>query len=300
MSYIIKKTSRIDAALIESVYNSYRKCKHITSDFTLDYVQKSIDDIIKYGVGFELIDDNKPVAFISAYQVDPLFYGQKGYYTPEVGLFYNGHLKQLNILLKALYEEMKKEGYTHHVVSRLIPINEDQWFAMGYGSRVIDVARIVEAGKTGLTLKRIKPEDIDSFYPLYKEHNHYMTGAPIFLDGDESLEGCMEAIKEDDEELYFLKKGTLVVGFTTLSKTSPAGSKLFKDNQTLALKGAHILSNYQHQGYGRQAIQAVMNYAKDLGYKKLSTDFESFNVMALNFWPKSLDMVAKSFVRYIG
>jgi len=300
MSFEIQKVKRIDESLLKELYGRHYYNGFISNNWSMEMVESITQDIIKHGVAFELREDGQPLGFISAYKLDKLFYGQKGYYTPELGWMYNNDYVVLNLLLKALLADMAEEGYTHHAIGMFYPDNEDQWFNYGYGIRKVDVSRKIGHEETEIALVNVKPEDIDVFYPLYQKLEQYMMGSPIFLTGDDSKDACEKAIKDKKDKLFFLKKGETILGFTTLSETEAAGSPIFKDDKTMAIKGTYILEQYQGQGYGEKALCAIMNYSVEKGFEGLSTDFESYNLRALRFWPRFFAIAAKTFVRYIG
>lgn len=296
----VKKVLQINKSLLDKAYGRYMYNDLGTDDYSREYIEKRINQILSNGFGLELYENGEPIGFICAYELDELFYHEKGCYTPEIGIYCDLDLEKVNSLLKALYEEMRKRGFTHHSITLVQPIPEDFWVEFGYGCRVVDVARWVAVEETKINLKKIKEEDLDEFYPLYQEHELYMGASPIFLDTNPSKEACLKDLKNKSGKLFFIMDGDIKVGYTLVDEKEASGSEFFKDKTTLAIGSTHILEKYQHQGYGKEAIIAIMNYAHERGFNRISTDYESFNYKANRFWPRFFATVAKSYVRYIG
>lgn len=297
----IRKEQFIPSNLVLLWLDDLNRRNLFEDDFTMDDVLEKLSHIEQKGSIFVLYEDNIAKAFISGYFLDKFFFNQKGVFTPEYGAYLSENIKYSVALFKVLYENMKQDGYTHHVICNLIPSKDSFLQDFSYASVVKDGLRKVDGIlKSKISLEEIKENNKQLFFPLYKEHINYMSDSPIFLGERYKKEDAISELEDESLMLLYAKDSKGVVGFTTLSKTKRAGSELLNRDTSLAIKGTHISQLMQNKGYGKELVKAIHNYAHENGFKYVVTDFESYNALANQFWPKHFDIVMNSYVRYIG
>lgn len=291
---------KIPQILKDSVILELQQKPYFKEYFVRNNLSQQFASIEQHGKIFVLRKEHQPVAFVSVYYVDDLFFGQKGVYTPEWANYLSLNIGDNMVLFAALYNDMKQHGYTHHVLSNTMSKMDLQLLDFAYSCILKDGARaIVETYETTLTLENVTNSTIEDYLKMCKEHEDYMSSSPIFLGDGYHEQEARDKIAHDNNVYYILNNGDKI-GFTTLSTTEKAGSELLKTPTSIALKGTHIVSTYQNQGFGGELIKAVSNFAKEHDYSYIVTDFETYNIKAHMFWPKHFDIVMKSYLRYIG
>lgn len=276
--------------------------KAIKEGLTTNEIQTSISYILGHGIGLLLQEEDKVIGYIIGYKLEELFYGQKGVYTPEYGLVVlDNNEPAKEALLKELYLHMKEEGFTHHAITDINEVKNHQFLQLGYGLRVLDgVTKVKETEvDEDFALKKVTKKELEILFPMYLEHESYMASSPIFLDTTFGKKQLQKKLQSHDQLFLYTYKNE-VVGYTTINTESAVGCELFFDTTTMSLKSTHIRSIHQHKGYGKKLIDLLHQKATSLGKKKIAVDFEIFNTKANRFWPKHFNIVAHSYVRYIG
>ncbi|XMB86794.1 GNAT family N-acetyltransferase [Mycoplasmatota bacterium WC44] len=290
--------------MVDHFIKKYSENKLLSIDFNSEEVLKHCEYILNKGFSYCVYDKGVPKGYLIGYKIDSLFFKEKGVYTPEFGFFCEGNnLNYHNILIKTLFEDMKKEGYTHHAITLMKPNMDNEFIDNGYGKRLVDVARFVEISdkpEKNIIMKKANINDFDLLYPIYLEFTTYMSSSPIFLEEENAKDELTQILSNSESEIFMFYLNDSIIGFTTLSYKSAACSRFFKDKDTVAIKGTHIKEDLQNKGYGKRILTLIDEYCINHNYKKQSTDFESLNYKANLFWPKHFKVVANSYVRYIG
>lgn len=259
-------------------------------------------DIEQHGVVYVLLHHHEPIAFVSGYIVDSLFYGEKGIYTPEFAVLLSDDINNNNYLLSYMFESFKTMGVTHHVLSNMFSdidsVLIDYNYALVIKDGAVDVSKLKSKSKVRLVNYEDKYRDF--FKSCYKEHLDYMAESPISVGEGYSDHELNYYLNHESYDKKLIQLDDKFVGFTTLSPIVKAGSSMLKTSQSIAVKGTHILNEFQNQGIGSELIHAIHNYALDSGYRYIVTDFETANYKANMFWPKHFDIVMKTYVRYLG
>lgn len=298
--YHVETRTHIPDTLITKWVKACTHVPHFNRNNDLTLIREKLKPLETHGKVYVLFQGTTPIAFIGAYFIDSLFYGQKGAYTPEYGFYLSDDAFLNATLFASLYDDMKLQGHTHHVLSNIFKEHDVFLHDFAYAMVVKDGIARTRFEPSLITLERVTMSDAKAYLTMVEEHESHMSKSPIFLGAGYDEREALESISSKDVNPMFLVHDGAFIGYTTLSKTQKAGSELLKTSDSLSVKGTHILEEYQNKGFGKEMIKAIKAYAHGLNYSYVVTDFECYNIKANIFWPKHFEIVMTSHVRYLG
>jgi ribosomal protein S18 acetylase RimI-like enzyme len=299
---IVKATYENTKELVTQYYHYHKQDPFLAKNFTFESLLKDIAYLIDNGMGSVFLQNNVPVGYLLGYKIKRLFFQEPGIYTPDFAVYYEND-SVLYRLLEEYYREMKKANFSHHAMTFLTPIQDDFLIQLGYGLRVMDGVRFPQKNIKNDSLVSIDIASIHDFavlLPLFTEHLQYMSNSPIFLEASNPEEELLDILNEVDTVVFKIRYMSEVIGFSIIDKLHAPGGKYFKDNETLGIKGTHILSQFQNMQIGSKYIELLDNYCIENGFSRLAVDFESMNLLAFKFWSKQFHISAKTYLKYIG
>ncbi|MDP2870936.1 MAG: GNAT family N-acetyltransferase, partial [Bacillota bacterium] len=72
------------------------------------------------------------------------------------------------------------------------------------------------------------------------------------------------------------------------------------DEKSVACSGAYVLPRARRHGCGALLLAAVVDWARELGYERVSLDFEAANIHGGAFWLRHFVSVCYSVLRHIN
>lgn len=271
-----------------------------------ELIYKLFDNILKDNFGIIALQDDKVLGYLMGYQIDEFKSSKRGVFTPEWAFAYLD-FDIFEIIQKNAFSKWKKNKCYNHTITNYT--TEEKFFEKifwdGYGMMVIDavseVKKIEDNHKKDIVFKRSTIDDIDEIEKILDEHCDYMSSSPVFLKTDKSdnRKGLEEIYGSEKEILWKAMSGRDTLGIMKTVDGGGEGSLTVKDENNLGIGSTHVKEKFQNMGVGKFMIKNIFDYAKENNYKKLSVDFESFNVQARKFWLKYFEPVCFSMMRRI-
>jgi len=302
MKCLNAKIEKIKPLIIE-FYNENLNNKFLSDRFNIEYLLSEASYMIENGFAFMIEEKGSIIGYLLSFKFPRIFFGEKSVITPIFGMYIKDNdLNYITAMFSNLYKGMLNEGYTHHIMSELGDYTNETLVDMGYGKRLKDASRYTENEIVDSSFKLVEAKEYDFkiLIDIFTEHEQYLSSGTILLEREEDLEQELhEVIKDEDHKFMMFLEGDELIGFTILGNT-PAGSPLLMDKETISIKGTHIGSSKQNKGYGKILLSLINNYCYRNNIKKQSTDFETMNYKANQFWTKHFNIIATTYLRYIG
>jgi GNAT superfamily N-acetyltransferase len=209
-------------------------------------------------------------------------------------------------VLAAMYSHLAQqwvdEGLTAHYA--LVPACDrasvDTWFHLVFGLQHVHAATEL-AGATaarvpvpdGVTVRRGRPGDIDTLIGFELQLSEHLARSPVLShiepqDREELRVDWVRTLGTDDEpEFVADEDGVVVAAAVGCPVTlSSAHSGLARPDEAAML--AWVVVDRQHRGRGlsRPVAQAVLDWARDSGYRSIVTDWRSANLESARAWKR--------------
>jgi GNAT superfamily N-acetyltransferase len=208
-----------------------------------------------------------------------------------------GHAAEERELARDLYtaaaERWVAEGLTSHAV--VVPSHDrelvDAWFRLAFGLQFVYAVRETapEPPLDGVAIRPGTPDDLEHvarFDRLLWEHQ---VGSPSFSGQDPSLEDFHAEWSDlwDDADLFnhfVAERDGRVVGHALLYRR-PTGDVRVPD-ANIDLSHAATEPDVRGSGAGLALTAHILRWAHEHGFRSMTTDWRSVNLLASRFWPR--------------
>lgn len=173
----------------------------------------------------------------------------------------------------------------------------DAWFRLGFGSQHAHAVRPVPeqpfAEHPGLTVRRAGRGDIAVLAELDLVLPQHQGLSPVFSAGEmptleEALADWEESIDDRDYATFVAERSGEVIGTSigcSLEKSS-AHSGLAQPDNAGFLTYAAVFPHARGHSAGRALGEAVLNWAAEIGYDSVVTDWRVTNLLSSRAWPR--------------
>jgi len=196
--------------------------------------------------------------------------------------------------VRDLYAELARDWPAHH--QAMVPASDaaliDPWFRVTFGCQFMTAVREVaplDAFDFGGTIRPSTPDDLPAVAGFDRLLWTHQTKSPSFSGRDV---GSSEDFEEewhdlwDEEEFPFHRVAELdgrVVGHVLLYDRPRGDLRVPERNIDLA----HVatLEDVRGRGVGLALTAAAFTWANEQGYRSMTTDWRSNNLLSSRFWP---------------
>ncbi|GAA1656871.1 hypothetical protein GCM10009744_57130 [Kribbella alba] len=173
----------------------------------------------------------------------------------------------------------------------------DAWFRLGFGSQHAHAVRPVPStpllGRPGLTVRRAGRGDIAVLAELDLVLPQHQGLSPVLSAGEvptleEALADWEESIDDRDYATFVAEYNGRVIGSSvgcSIEKSSAHGGLAKPDNAGF-LAYAAVFPDARGIGAGRALGEAVLNWAAEVGYDSVVTDWRVTNLLSSRTWPR--------------
>lgn len=229
-----------------------------------------------------------------------LFISEKGLrmaYVPDWG--HSTDLVDKRETYRAMYAALAPRwvanGYFEHAVTLLANDHAatDAWFSLGFGLLGIDALRDlspVAAPSAEVSIRRATVEDIDIVLSLTAHLQRHLATSPtfmpmIFYRGREYTELWLS---DPAKALWLAYVDGKAVGHMRLEPVKVAYAPLpVADETIVAISGAYTRDAHRSCGIGTALLKHSLEWARSAGYTRCAVDFESANIVGMDFWWRS-------------
>jgi GNAT superfamily N-acetyltransferase len=177
---------------------------------------------------------------------------------------------------------------------------------LGFGRHLIDAVRDLEPRPTavppGVGIGPATAADLDRLTPLALAYFAYYAKSPTFLvfGDDEAPEAEMSRwLTTPGEFVWTARTADRILSFLYLHRPGPDICLPLQDEGTISIGGAFTIPEARGSGVGAAVLEAAVEWARTAGYKRMSVDFETANVLARRFWLRTFRPVCVSLSRRI-
>lgn len=238
----------------------------------------------------------------------------KGVYCPEwghaVALDVRDRGRAYHLMYEAVGDLWVRDRRINHAITILAHDKDavDAWFWNTFGLLVVDMVRGVEPVEVRPDpAVRIGPAtsgDVGRLFPVYAEHEAYYNRAPIWLPKEPMTDTAeLAACIADPKTTVWLAEDTndgSVLGMILHALEAEDASTVVRDPGTVACNGAYVVPAARSRGVGAMLLSAVVDWARDHGYARVSLDFEAANIYGGAFWRRHLTPVCYSVLRHVN
>jgi GNAT superfamily N-acetyltransferase len=173
----------------------------------------------------------------------------------------------------------------------------DAWFRLGFGGQHAHAVRPVPeeplAARDGLKLRRAERGDIPVLAELDLVLPQHQGLSPVFSAGEvptleEAVADWEESIDDRDYATFVAEHNGQVIGSAigcSIEKSSSHQGLARPDNAGF-LGFAAVLPEARGHGAGRALGEAVLNWAAEVGYTSVVTDWRVTNLLSSRAWPR--------------
>lgn len=220
---------------------------------------------------------------------------------PNVWVERAGHAVREPENIRDLYGDAAAKWYEQGLTAHyaLVPDDAalvDAWFRLGFGSQHAHAIRAVPARPygphPGLEVRRAVRGDIPVLAELDLVLPQHQGLSPVFSAGEvptleEALADWEESIDDPSYATFVAEHNNKVIGVSigcSLEKSS-AHSGLAQPDNAGFLAYAAVFPDARGNGAGRALGEAVLNWAAEVGYESVVTDWRVTNLLSSRAWP---------------
>ncbi|MCQ4921947.1 GNAT family N-acetyltransferase [Tissierella carlieri] len=315
MYYTYLKNSHIEevATIISTNYKNARLALPILSD-KYENIEMHIKRIQKYidNDDFVLaVESGKVAGFMYGFKINEFKGTAKGVLSiPSIHGIADGYDK--NYLYSELYRRasdlwVNTDCYTH---AMMMYANDkdaiDSWVMSGFGMLVIDAVRsldeiIVPNTDNNILIRKVEITDLINMEYLFKGIDEHLSSTPIYLYNhinENYVDEYSNWLRTEGNMLWIAEIGNKIIGYLKTNITEINMDEL-DDGYTMGINGAYVLPEYRGQHIMARMLNTAADWAIENGLKRCSTDFESANIEARQFWLKHFTPYCYSMIRRI-
>lgn len=221
---------------------------------------------------------------------------------PNVWVERAGHAVRDPEKVRDLYGAAAAKWYGQGLIAHfaLVPDEPeliDAWFRLGFGSQHAHAVRAVPstpyAEHQGLTVRRAARADVAVLAELDLVLPQHQGLSPVFSAGEvptleEALADWEESIDDPEYMTFVAEHNGRVVGMSigcSVEKSSAHAGLAQPDNAGF-LAFAAVFPDARGIGAGRAVGEAVLNWAAEVGYDSVVTDWRVTNLLSSRAWPR--------------
>jgi GNAT superfamily N-acetyltransferase len=206
-----------------------------------------------------------------------------------------GHAAREAEALRDLFEVQAGElGVSRFMVT--VPASEselvDAWFRLAFGCQAVWAVREVEPAEAidfGGTIRAAEPEDVDRLVPFDEILYEHQRAAPSFsalpTPPPSELRAEWDEVWEDDTFTPFVaERDGEIVGLLGLYRRPGNDLRVPENNIDLAFAATH--PEVRGSGAGLALTAHAMRWAAEHGFRSMTCDWRSVNLLSSRFWPK--------------
>ena len=258
--------------------------------------------------GVVAIQDSRLVGFIVGLLIQNR--GVRTAYIPDWGhATSSSDSKEIyRLMYAALSPRWVTNGYFTHAITIFAHeyTTSNAWVSLGFGQTTIDALRNlnpVQGSAAEVEIRRATTEDIDQVFTLAIAMQRHMSGAPIFIPLIiyQNRQWTQKWLSDSANALWLAYHNGATVGFMGLQPSNPNAAVLpVSDKTFVAFNRAFTKEDLRCRGIGTALLNHSLDWARSVGYKHCSVDFESTNITGSRFWlGRGFKPVCYSLVRHI-
>lgn len=180
----------------------------------------------------------------------------------------------------------------------------DTWFSLGFGLITVDALRDIDPVPdlvADIEIRRALLEEIDHAMNLEVGLRRYIATAPIFIPFimQQEKESYAKWLSDSANALLLAYHNGDAVSFMRLQPSAYHVLPI-SDKATVAITGAFTKANIRRSGIGTALLNHSLDWARSVGYRYCSVDYESTNILGSHFWQgRGFKPVCYSLVRHI-
>lgn len=219
-----------------------------------------------------------------------------------------------NLMYEAIGGKWVGEARLNHAITILAHDRAalDTWFWTGFGMLVVDVVRALDPVETPApgpgsaatgAVRAATLDDVPRLLSVVQEHELYYNRPPIWLpkaplDSDAEL---VADISNPEVKIWMAEDaGGAVLGFFKSQTSKGDACEIVWDEKSAACTGAYVLPDGRRRGTGALLLGAAVDWARGLGFERMSLDFEAANMHGRAFWLRHFTPVCYSVLRHVN
>lgn len=204
-----------------------------------------------------------------------------------------GHAAHEPEALRDLWTELATGDQFAVTVPATDPALVDAWFRLAFGCQfmwAVQEVKSLEPVEFGGTIRPVVPDDLEAIVDLDWVLRDHQILPPSYSDmpsqtRDEARIEAAELWEEGTSYVTFIAElDGNVVGMILLYPRPMGDLRVPEDNIDLSF--ASTLQVNQGRGVGIALYTHAMNWADDQGFRSMTVDWRSVNLLASRFWPK--------------
>ena len=296
------------ASMASARYRGERKvAPHLPGRFeNPEHIVPLLQDLGQGAPGVAAVRDGVMAGFLLSYM--SVFGGVRTTYCPDFG--HAADEAGQRDIYRQMYGDLARVWLAHGCFAHGITFFAheqaamDAWFSVGFGLNVVDAMRDIDAGEVSeaaVEIRRMAAEDVDVVTPLMMSLRRHLAGSPVFLPLiiEEWRADLAEWLCDPANALWLAFLGGEPVG---LIRMEPSEFQVLpvSEKTTVAITGAFTKQEIRGQGIGTALLDHGLDWARSVGYKQCSVDFESANIPSSWFWlGKGFGPVCYSLIRRV-
>lgn len=198
-------------------------------------------------------------------------------------------------LYAALAPRWVANGYFEHAVSFLAGdrVAADAWFSLGFGVFGVDALRDlspVEAPAAAVDIRRATEDDVDLVIDLTVGLQRHLAASPIFMPmlRYRSREYFRRWLADPATPIWLAYLDGRAAGHIKMGPVDAEYASMpHAGEATVAISGAFAWEDLRSRGIGTALLKHALGWARAEGYCACAVDFESANIVGMDFWRRS-------------
>ncbi len=260
-----------------------------------DEMIPALDRLVENGLGVACIEKERLVGYLCAFNPWENAFGSTatGVYSPIHA--HGAVVEQREIIYMRMYqaaaEKWVNQGASYHVLS-LLAHDQTALRAMveyGFGIRLMDAVRhmerLAEPEPEGITFAEIGQSDAVRVREMRKLLTEHLSRSPCFMAfTPEEFARNLARAEARDTRLFVAYDGGRAIAYAEIAEKGENFATQVPDMANCC--GAYCYPEYRGKGVFQGLLNFIMDQLIPEGYRRLGTDFESFNPTANGFWLK--------------
>lgn len=268
-----------------------------------------LEDLIRRAPGVVAIGGDRVRGYLVGLPIPSFFGNQKGVLAPIWAHAADADDRPgvYRAMYSALGETWLRAGYLNHAITVYADdaAVSDAFFWHAFGLQSVDAIRSLDplaaAPSAMIEVRRATADQAEVVVPLGHGLSRYIAEAPISfpLFKLPSREDWSRWLAEDGHVLFLAFAGDRPIGYIRLEPPTYDVAYVVHDAKTISISGAFVLPEWRRRNVGAQILGRVVAWAAEVGYERVSVDFEAANTPGRCFWLKHFAPVCHSLVRKV-
>ena len=274
-----------------------------------DRYLSELETLHRRGSGVAMLHAGRLAGFMAAFEVRR---GPTWTYTPEWG-WAAEPIPSVRMSRRTVIEELYAgiaarwvdAGFRAQYVSVLAhdrtALGTLAW--VGFGRDTMDGLRDLSPidRVPGVVVRRAVRADAPILAELEEGLRAHLAGSPVFfeLGPARTLAEQRKRIADEDAAVLVAEVDGRVIGHMLVGPSSDDAATIIRDPGTASISGAFVQPEHRRGGVADTLLAAAIDWARDCGYERIAVDFETANLLASRFWPRSFRPVTFTLVRRV-